>query len=145
MRKGLKGFRMLIRLDGHVVGGGYKTGARNIAKVSAMPSIFPISRKRRLMIDRTKLKPTASKMAGSNINGTKLICALNGTPYQTKTKVTSTSRIMKSKRGCPTAAITNASFGKFALLTKEPALAKLFVQPVRQPAKSCQTLIFQRA
>jgi hypothetical protein len=144
MSKGLNGFKILIRLDGHVVGGGYRTGARNIPKVSAMPSILPISRKTRLTMDKTKLKPIASKMTGNNMNGTKIICALNGTPYQIKTNATSTSRIIKSKRGCPIAAITNASFGKFTLLTKEPALAKLFVQTLRQPAKSCQTLMLQR-
>jgi len=145
MSTGLKGFKILIKLDGHVVGGGYRTGVRNIPKVRVTPSILPISRKTRLMMDKTKLKPIASKMAGSNINGTKIICALNGTPYQIKTNATSTSRIIKSKRGCPIAAITNASFGKFTLLTKDPALTRLFVQTLRQPAKSCQTLMLQRA
>jgi hypothetical protein len=145
MSKGLNGFKMLIKLDGHVVGGGYRTGARNIPKVSAIPSILPISLKTRLMIDKTKLKPIASKMTGNNMNGTKTICALSGTPYQIKTNVKSTSLIIKSKRGCPIAAITRASFGKFTLLTKDPALTKLFVQTLRQPAKSCQTLMLQRA
>ena len=34
MSTGLKGFKILIKLDGHVVGGGYRTGVRNIPKVS---------------------------------------------------------------------------------------------------------------
>ena len=54
---------------------------------------------------------------------------------------TGVSRTRKSKIGWPTAAITNASRGKFILVTIEPAVDRLAVQAARHPAKSCQTLM----
>src|SRR5438309_3977380 len=72
MSMGLKGFKTLIRLDGHVVGGGYNIGARKIPKVRITPRALPTSRRTRLMIESRRPRPSANSIAGTKIKGTKI-------------------------------------------------------------------------
>src|SRR4030095_7730085 len=114
-------------------------------RVRAMPRALPTSRKTRLATDITNPTPRASKIRGAKVNGMKIVCHFNGTPYEVKITASGTRRTTKSKIGEPALAKTRATFGKLTLVTREPAAAKQPAELARQPAKSCQRLIPQSA
>ncbi|GAB6145792.1 hypothetical protein JCM12294_32310 [Desulfocicer niacini] len=120
-------------------------GDRKMPKVSIILTALLTSLRARLIIDRIKPTPMAIIMMKNKRHGINIICHEGTKPYQNITIVTGSKRIKKSNMACPIEATTKDSFGKFAFVTREPALTRLLVHPVRQVENNCQTEILHNA